>query len=399
MEVEEVGLAVAIFIRLAHQSRAMPTRHLPFILLLLALPTLAACGSSGQIPEAVPPPSAESLAALAEEPGVGRERLARAIDGLFDAEAVGETRAFLILHGGEIVAERYAPGFDKDMRFPGWSMSQCLTGIMVGLLVSDGRLRLNETAPVPTWQRSGDPRGEITLKQLLQMSSGLRHEETADPAHRSDKARMLFLDGRDNMAAYAEAQPLKAEPGQNFEFSSASSIILADIAASVLTDSSRPDVRRKAVTEYLRSRLLDPAGMTSVLPEFDAAGTMIGSSMIHASARDWAKLGEFLRHGGSVRGAQVISRRWIEFMRTPSPSNSGYGAQLWLNNAQPEGEEVLFPGKAPDSLFACIGEHGQYVIGSPRQKITVVRLGRTVGEQRTALRDRLGDIVALFPAS
>lgn len=373
----------------------MPTRRLSLILPLLLLPSLWGCGAGDR---AQPPPlSPEALDAVVETPGAKRQQLARAIDALFADEEAGETRALVIMRGGRIVAERYAAGFGRETRQLGWSMSKCVTGVLVGMLVSDGRLRLNETAPVPTWQRSGDPRGEITLRQLLQMRSGLRHVETADPVYASDTVRMLFLDGRDDMAAYAEAQPLEAEPGRVFEYSSASSIILADIAARAITDSRDPALRRKAVLDYLRTRFLDPAGMTSMVPEFDAAGTFIGSSMIHATARDWAKLGEFLRHGGSVRGAQVIPRGWIEFMTRPSPRNPGYGAQLWLNRPQPDGSEVLFPGRAPESLFACIGHLGQYLLVSPDQKLTVVRLGHSEEEQRSAVRNHLAGILSLFP--
>jgi len=373
--------------------RSLPRfRH---VLPLLALACLAACGGEPDA-GAPPPPSREALAAIGKDPGAPRDELGRAIDRLFDSGAVGQTRALLILHRGKVVAERYGGGFTKDTRQLGWSLSDCVTGIMTGLLVSDGRLRLNESAPVPAWQRPGDPRGEITVRQLLQMRSGLRHTQTDDPAHKADTVRMLFLDGRDNMAAYAEAQPLEAEAGAKFEYSSASTVILADLAARSLTDRSDPEVRRKLVSDYLRTRLFEPAGMTSMTPEFDRAGTMIGSSMIHATARDWGRLGEFLRHGGSVRGAQLIPRRWIEFMRRPSPRHPGYGALLWLNRPHPHGAQDLFPGKAPDSLFACIGWLGQYVIVSPRQKLTVVRLGHTEDEKRPALRDRLGDLVAIY---
>ncbi len=376
----------------------MLTRCLSLILPLLALPTLLGC-SGGPASPPPAPPSRESLDAIAENPGAAREQLARAIDRVFDTERVGETRALIVRRGGRIVAERYAEGFDKDTRFVGWSMSKCVTGIMIGLLVSDGRLRLNESAPVPAWQRSGDPRGEITLKQLLQMRSGLRHAELADPPHTSHTAQMLFLSGRDDMAAHAEAQPLEAEPGSTFKYSSATTIILSDLAGHALTSSTDPERRRKLVSDYLRTRLFEPAGMDSMVPEFDAAGTLIGSGTIHASARDWGKLGEFLRHKGSVRGAQVVPRRWIEFMRTPSPRNPGYGAQLWLNRPQTEGPQVLFPGKAPEDLFACMGFLGQYVIGSPRQKLVVVRVGHTQIEEFPALRDTLGDLIALYPES
>jgi CubicO group peptidase (beta-lactamase class C family) len=119
--------------------------------------------------------------------------------------------------------------------------------------------------------------------------------------------------------------------------------------------------------------------------------------MIHATARDWAKFGEFLRNGGAVRGAQLVPRGWVDFMRTPSPRNPRYGAQLWLNRPADDRHDVLFADRGPNSLFACVGHLGQFVLVSPRQKLTVVRLGKTDEPDRANLRRRLADIVALFP--
>ncbi|MCB2047453.1 MAG: serine hydrolase [Novosphingobium sp.] len=375
----------------------MSKRWLSLIPMLLVLPSLSGCGQADSASQGPAAPSETSLAAIGPDPATDKIELARTIDRLFDDEAVGETRALLVMHGGEIVAERYAQGYNRNTRFLGWSMTKCVTGIMIGMLVSDGRLRRDESAPVALWARPGDPRGEITLRQLLQMRTGLRHSESAEPVHDSDTARMLFLDGRENMARFAEAQPLETEPGSVYKYSSGASVILSDIATQVLTRSSDPARRRAAVDTFLRTRLFDPAGMDSMVPEFDTSGTFIGAAMLHGTARDWAKLGEFLRNGGSVRGAQIIPRRWIEFMRSPSPKNPGFGAHLWLNRRYPDGSAQLFPERAPKSLFGCIGHLGQYVISSPDQKLTVVRLGQTPDDKREELRRRLGDLVTLFP--
>jgi CubicO group peptidase (beta-lactamase class C family) len=373
-------------------------RRAPSLILCLALlPALAACGSGDKAAPPPPPLAAEALGAVVEKPGVNRQKLARAVDDLFIDEAAGETRALVVFSEGKIVAERYGPGFGKESRLIGWSMSKTITGVMIGQLISDGRLKLDESAPVPVWQRPGDPRGTITLRQLLQMRSGLRHTEAGDPVYESGEVRMLFLDGRDNMAAWAEAQPLEAEPGRKFEYSSASTVILSDIAARALTESADPAIRQRAVSDYLHTRLFEPTGMKSAFPEFDASGTLIGSSLIHATARDWGRFGEMLRLGGMARGVQLVPRGWIDFMTSPSPRNPGYGAQTWLNRPQPDGRELLFPGRAPQSLFACLGHLGQYVIVSPEQKLTVVRLGKSTEAERKAVRDHLAEIVGLFP--
>ena len=134
-----------------------------------------------------------------------------------------------------------------------------------------------------------------------------------------------------------------------------------------------------------------------MVPEFDRAGTLVGGSLMHASARDWARFGEFLRNKGSYRGAQIVPRRWIEFMIAPSPARGNYGAQTWLNRDPPAGDDPLFADRGPDSLFAMIGHMGQYALVVPDRKLTVVRLGHSDASERDVLMPQLADIVALYP--
>jgi len=374
----------------------MPRAPFPSFLAAL-LPALLVAGCGEAAPPPVPPLAPEALEAVAENPGADRQRLARAIDELFTADGIGETRAVIVMHGGEIVAERYADGYGRDTRFLGWSMSKTVTGAMIGLLVADGRLHLDRSPPIPRWQRAGDPRGEITLRQLLQMRSGLRHEEQAEPVYTSPEVRMMFLDGRDDMAGWAEAQPLEHEPGRVFDYSTPTSMVLADVAARVLAPGGSATQRQRAVDDFLRARLAVPLGLDSLTAEYDRAGTMMGGSMVWASARDWARFGEFLRHKGSVRGAQIVPRGWIEFMVAPSPRAPDYGATTWLNRDSGGDREMLFPDQGPASLFGAVGHLGQYLLVSPGQKLTVVRLGKTDQDDRPALVDALAKIVALYP--
>ncbi|MEP5937609.1 MAG: serine hydrolase [Erythrobacter sp.] len=376
-------------------------RSLSLIATALVLPslafTLSACGD-GISPEV--PLSEEALAAVTEDAGAPKQELARAVDDLFSLPDLGETRALVVMQDGEIAAERYSDGYDADTRFVSWSMAKTVTAIMIGMMVADGKLSLDESAPVPQWRRPGDARGEITLRQLLQMRSGLRHTEAGNPPYESAEVRMLFLDGRDDMAAWAEEQPLEAEPGAKFEYSSNTTVILADIAADVLTSSKDPDIRRQAVTDYLNARLFDPLGMESMVPEFDAAGTLIGGSLIHGSARDWAKLGEMLRRKGKApTGEQLVPRRWVERMIAPSPRSPHYGLQTWLNRPLDDADQPhpLFPDRAPQSMFALIGHMGQYVIVSPQQRLTVVRLGHSASEDRVRMVQKLADVLELYP--
>ena len=252
-----------------------------FLPLALPLVLLAGCGQDG--PPPLPPLPAGALDAVSVEPGVPRETLARAVDALFTAEGIGEgtgeTRALIIMHRGEVVAERYADGFAPDTRFIGWSMSKTVTAVLIGMLVADGRLALDQSPPIDHWQRAGEPRGEITLRQLLQMRSGLRHEEGAEPVYQSSEVRMMFLDGRDDMAAWAEAQPLAHPPGSVFRYSTASTVILADIAARLLAPDGGPSERQQAMADFLDARLAVPLGLTSMVAEYeDRKSTRLNSS-------------------------------------------------------------------------------------------------------------------------
>ncbi|MEM1051473.1 MAG: serine hydrolase [Pseudomonadota bacterium] len=377
----------------------MILRFKPSIATLSLLPALAACAETASPP--LPPLSPEALDAISRDAGAPRDQLAREVDELFAKEGVGETRAVLLLADGKVAAERYAEGYDAETRHISWSMAKSVTAVLIGMLVADGLLSEDAPAPILMWQRSGDPRADITLKHLLQMRAGLRHTEAGDPPYESSEVRMLFLDGRDNMAKWAKEQPLEAEPGVMFEYSSNTTVILADIAARTLTDSDDPETRRLAVARYLEERLFGPLGMTSMVPEFDAAGTLIGGSLMHASARDYAKFGEFLRAGGRApSGEQLVPSGWVEKMLTPSPVSSHYGYQIWLNRPNPDLKwpHPLFPDRAPPSLFSLIGHMGQYVLVSPDQKLTLVRLGHSNREERRAMLDEAADVLALYPS-
>ena len=319
------------------------------------------------------------------------------ITALFDdREAMGETRALLVLRDGKVIYERYGPGFNADSKLISWSMAKSITAALIGFLVADGRLALDAPAPVAAWQRSGDPRGNITLRHLLHMSAGLEHVEVVDPAWEGDTVAMLFGAEARDMAGFAEAKPAVAKAGEQYNYSSATSVILADILADTLAPGGDAAARRDAVLEFIRGRLIEPTGMTSLTPEFDAAGTMIGGSIMHATARDYARFGELLRGKGIVDGQRLLPQSWIDFMRTPSATDGGYGGHIWLNRARPAGSDAaLWPQSGPNDLFACIGHQGQFIIVSPSQRLTVVRLGISRdGDQLPNARDKLRAMMA-----
>lgn len=324
-----------------------------------------------------------------------------AADALFDP-GQGETRAVTILRGGRTVYTRYAPGYSDYNRFISWSMAKSVTAVLVGELVADGRLSLDAPVPFAEWQKPGDPRAAITLRQLLHMSSGLKHEELGDPLYTSDTNRTLFVDGTEAMAARALAMPLEAPPGKVYEYSSLTSLLLSELVARTLDAGSDPRARAAAYRAFAEERLFRPAGISSAVLEFDAAGTQVGGSIIYMSLPDWGRFGQVLLTGRGAGGEQVIDPAFLSFLRTPSASDSGYGGHVWLNRPRSGGNArfpALFPGMGPASAFAAVGHLGQYVIASPEQDVVVVRLGKTQDDQLQPVRDALGRLVVrLGPA-
>lgn len=316
------------------------------------------------------------------------------------AATQGETRAVLLLRDGAPVAKRYAPGYGDDTRFISWSMAKTVTAVLVGELVADGRLRLDAPVPFAEWQRPGDPRAAITLRQMLHMSAGLRHDELGDPIYRSDTNRTLFVDGTEAMAARALSQPLETAPGARYEYSSLTSLLLSELIVRQLTASTDPRERARAYRAFAEERLFRPTGIGSAFMEFDAAGTQIGGSIIYMTLDDWGRFGQLLLDGKGSDGSAVIAPDWMQFLRAPSPTDAGYGGHLWLNRVR-SGDNArypaLFPGKGPATAFAAVGHLGQYVIVSPDQGLVLVRLGKTQDDALQPVRDALGTVVAAIP--
>ena len=218
------------------------------------------------------------------------------------------------MQDGKLAAERYAPGYGQDTRFVSWSMAKTVTAAMIGTAgrrwaAGTGRARPH-TAMATTRrsaQRDHLAPSVADAQRLAAYRGGRPTLRIVGSAH--------AVPGR--AGRYGDVMPRpsrwKRSRGRRFEYSSNTTIILADIAARVLTDNSEdPETRRRAVANYLRTRLFAPLGMTSIVPEFDASGTLIGGSLMHGTARDWARFGEFLRTKGSYRGAQILPRIWVE---------------------------------------------------------------------------------------
>jgi CubicO group peptidase (beta-lactamase class C family) len=321
-----------------------------------------------------------------------------AADAFFTDPALGETRALIVLQGGRRIYERYGTGIGPGTRLVSWSMAKSITSTLIGELVGDGRLELDTPAPVPEWK--GDARGRTTLRQLLHMASGVKHDEAGPQPEKSDTNRALFADTSADIYKAAVAEPAQVPPGTRFQYNTLTTHILARIVADAVAPGAAPDARRRAMRGFIAERLSAPAGMASLLCEFDPAGNVYGGSLCHATARDWAAFGQLYLDNGVVAGVQVVRPDWVRFVTTPAAVNGGYGGQFWLNRQQISGkDDVLFVGQGPADAYAAIGHLGQYVIIVPSRRLVVVRLGKTQDEALGPVRAALGRLVNSVPVA
>jgi CubicO group peptidase (beta-lactamase class C family) len=294
--------------------------------------------------------------------GVDPDELERAVDVAFlEDDADGRrrnTRAVVVIKDGQLIAERYGDGFDADTPLLGWSMTKSVANAMVGRLVATGTLALDDDQLLANW--AADDRAGITVEHLLQMTAGLEFEEVYDPG--TDATNMLFTP-RD-AGAYAAGKPLRHPPGTSWAYSSGSTNILCDVAhrASGLG----PEMANELV--------FAPLGMTSAVMEPDVSRDLVCSSHLYATARDWARLGQWFLQDGEWDGERLLPDGWVDYSTTPVEvaTESPYGAQWWLNEG-PDGD-LRMAGVPADAYWAS-GNEGQQVVVIPSEELVVVRLG------------------------
>ena len=287
--------------------------------------------------------------------------LQNAVENAFDKsdENIKKTRSVLVVYKNQIIAEKYASGFNENTPILGWSMTKSITATIYGILQKQGKLDINSIPNITEWQE--DDRKNITYSDLLHMNSGLQWVEDYNTL--SDVSKMLFLETE--MGKIQLKKSMVGKPNESWNYSSGTSNLLAGYL-----------LRKKFKThqEYLDfwyEELLDKIGMHSALIETDLAGNFVGSSYGWANTRDWSKFGLLYLHEGNWNGEQIIDSTWVKYVSTPTNGSDGiYGAHFWLNAGG------VYPD-VPKDLFSANGYQGQFVFIIPSKEVVIVRTGLT----------------------
>jgi CubicO group peptidase (beta-lactamase class C family) len=273
-----------------------------------------------------------------------------------DALAGPGMRAIVVIHDGRLVAERYADGFGPAIPELGWSMTKSVMAGLIGISVKDGRLALDQPVGSALGWPAADPRAKVTIADLLAMSSGLEFNEGYGAV--SDVTRMLYLEP--DMAAFAAGHPLVHPIGAVWSYSSGSAVILSRI----FQDAAGSDA-----LGFVRHRLFEPLGMTSAVIETDEHGTLVGSSYMYATPRDWARYGVLLVQDGVWKGQEILPRGYVSMMASPVAASGGeYGhGMVWRWSTQ----------DIPSDAFYLSGHDGQTIAVIPSKQVVILRMGLT----------------------
>ena len=324
-------------------------------------------------PARIPWPNGDLVNSSGLPAGVDAAALQAASDWAFDRDSKEQvTLSLIVVYNGDIIHERYATGFDATTRTRTWSTAKSIATTLIGMLVDEGRMSLDEPLGFDWYpmNRSAetDPRKQITLRHVLNMSSGL---DTIDNRGReyATGSGLSYWAGASSVVG-ARSRALIREPGTYWDYENYDTLLAVYAMKLALGG-------EKAYAEFPRRALLDRIGMRNTLVSTDRFGDFILSSQVYTNARDLARFGLLYLQNGMWDGERLISEDWIDFVRTPAPATVGkgghYGGQWWL---VPEGRDDV-----PTDAYSTSGNRGQYTVVVPSHNMVIVRRGLDYGRQ------------------
>lgn len=320
--------------------------------------------------------------------GVDGEAVNAALDWAMEQENLN-TRAFVVAYDGKIVGERYAPGWTQDTPQISWSQGKSITATLIGILVQRGLLEIDQPAPIEEWQEDGDPRSQIRIRDLLQMSSGLDFENLGfggDVLTAENEHMRVYFDSID-VFKHAISPPLEVPPGTRNSYLNCDPLTLGKIIRDTV------EAQGEDYLTFPQRALFDRIGARSPVLETDAWGNFILSGYDYLSARDWVRFGQLYLQDGVWQGERILPEGWTEFVMTPAPADEkeNYGGMFWLNRA-PRMERV------PKDAYWAAGFMGQVTMIIPSRKLVVVRMGPNPGDDvYTYLDETISRVLKAVP--
>lgn len=272
-------------------------------------------------------------------------------------EPAHNTQGVVVVRAGRIAAEWYADGEGPRSWAASWSMAKSITSILIGIAIDDG-LIAGVDEPMATWfpDWQGTPKAAITLRNVLQMESGLESNEDYDPAN-IDESTVITMGLSADQLAYSAARPLVTTPGTEFNYSSADTMLLSRVLRVATGE---------PVADYAQRKLFEPLGISQLEWWSDAAGNTLTYCCVDTPTRNFARIGWLYANDGNWNGDQIVSADWVHESLTPTVASDGnYGYQWWLTSLP----DVDGP------IAMMNGFDGQFVYVIPELDLVVARNG------------------------
>ncbi len=311
--------------------------------------------------------------------GVNADKVAEAVEAAFDPPE-GMTAAFVVVHQGRIIGERYGDGIDKDTQLESWSMGKSLTATLMGTLIQQGVYGLWDPAPIDEWhQTPDDPRANIRIGDVMRMSSGLRFVAPQDPDYDNDFGyskgypdHYYVYTGSTNSHQWAITRPSQWPPNTVGRYRNSDPLTINHLIRKAVEEKLGQDYHT-----YPQRALFDKIGIRKMYLETDPYGNFLLQGYEFGTGRSWARLGMLYLQDGVWNGERVLPDGWVEYASTVAPAWDADGrpiyggAFFWINGTE------SFP--IPKEAFYMAGAGGQYTIIIPSHDMVVVRLGHYKG--------------------
>lgn len=273
------------------------------------------------------------------------------------------SNALLIMKDGAIVHERYLNNTDARTRFIGWSMTKSITSILVGCALEAGYIDSLDT-PIDNYLpelRGGGYEG-VTIRQVMQMRSGVDYEERydfANPGRAASNHINALVKNTSRFVDPARTLPRLVEPGQRFQYKTIDTAVLGWLVERA-TD--------RSVAAWTESCLWEPLGAQAdgfyIMDGPPGVGREFSGAGFNATLRDYARFGQMVLNGGTADGRRIVSDAWIAESTRPThdedPNLGGYGLQWWTTGGS--------------DAFSALGLQGQTIYIDPRTRTVIVKL-------------------------
>lgn len=289
------------------------------------------------------------------------------------------TNALLVMKDGKIVTEIYRNNSSDRTRFMGWSMTKSVTSVLVGCALAEGRIHsLDDRIETYLPELGGGGYAGVTIRQIMQMRSGVDYEERYDFDHPGVAATNHIAALVKNVARFADAaRTIKRahKPGEAFQYKTLDTAVLGWLVERVSGGST--------IAAYAAKHLWEPLGAESdgffIMDGPPGIGREFNGAGFNATLRDYARFGQMMLNGGEANGHRIVSPEWVAASTRPSGQAASepkaYGLQWWMM------------GEA--GAYSAIGLQGQYVFVDPASRTIVVKLsyfppGNSVASDETA---------------